>query len=136
MSLRIFSAILAKEEPQSPSPHSESNLFNKSVYLIRSNEICFKIASNNILGETAKPSYKHLYDNFDILPMLSMYVSAGSNPKAKLATRCLFSLAHKHGDILREGWKNVLEILLQLFRCELLPKSLMEGEDYVDAAGR
>lgn len=68
--------------------------------------------------------------------MLSMYVSAGSNPKAKLATRCLFSLAHKHGDILREGWKNVLEILLQLFRCELLPKSLMEAEDYVDAAGR
>ena len=68
--------------------------------------------------------------------MLSIYVSAGSNPKAKLATRCLFSLAHKHGDILREGWKNVLEILLQLFRCELLPKSLMEAEDYVDAAGR
>jgi brefeldin A-resistance guanine nucleotide exchange factor 1 len=48
----------------------------------------------------------------------------------------VFTLAHRHGDILRNGWKNILEILLQLFRCELLPKSLMEAEDYVDAAGR
>jgi brefeldin A-resistance guanine nucleotide exchange factor 1 len=33
----------------------------------------------------------------------------GSNTKAKLATKSVFALAHKHGDILRDGWKNILE---------------------------
>ena len=36
----------------------------------------------------------------------------GANAKALLATRAVFSLTHKFGDILREGWKNLLECLL------------------------
>ena len=60
----------------------------------------------------------------------------GSNAKAQLATRMVFSLVHKYGDILRNGWKNVLECLLQLFYCQLLPKSLLEAEDYLESTGR
>lgn len=60
----------------------------------------------------------------------------GMNSKAMLATRMVFSLVQKHGDILRDGWKNVSECLLQLFKCQLLGKSMMEAECYVESAGR
>jgi brefeldin A-resistance guanine nucleotide exchange factor 1 len=50
----------------------------------------------------------------------------GSNPKAQLAAKTVFNLAHRHGDILREGWKNVLDCMLQLYRCKLLPKVMVE----------
>ena len=50
----------------------------------------------------------------------------GGNMKAQLAARTVFGLAHRHGDILREGWKNILECMLQLFRAKLLAKSLIE----------
>jgi len=60
----------------------------------------------------------------------------GANNKALLATRAVFSLTHKYGDILREGWRNLTECLLQLFKCQLLPKTMMEAEDYIEAGGR
>ena len=46
----------------------------------------------------------------------------GQNPKAQLAARTVFALAHRHGDILREGWKNILDCMLQLYRAKLLPE--------------
>ena len=45
--------------------------------------------------------------------------------KAQLAARTVFGLAHRHGDILREGWKNILDCLLQLYRAKLLPEILV-----------
>jgi len=63
-------------------------------------------------------------------------VMYGANNKALLATRAVFSLTHKYGDILREGWRNLTECLLQLFKCQLLPKSMMDAEDYIEAGGR
>ena len=60
----------------------------------------------------------------------------GSDTKAQLATRMVFDLVHKYGDILRSGWKNVLDCLLQLFYCQLLPKTLLEAEDYLESTGR
>jgi brefeldin A-resistance guanine nucleotide exchange factor 1 len=56
----------------------------------------------------------------------------GNNQKAQLAARTVFGLAHRHGDILREGWKNILDCLLQLYRAKLLPKVLVEVEDFLD----
>ncbi len=60
----------------------------------------------------------------------------GANVKALMATKAVFSVAHKHGDILHDGWKNILDCLLWLFKCQVLPKALMEAEDYVDPTGR
>nr|XP_039272742.1 Golgi-specific brefeldin A-resistance guanine nucleotide exchange factor 1-like isoform X2 [Styela clava] len=60
----------------------------------------------------------------------------GSNPKAQLAARTAFKLAHRHGDILREGWKNILDFMLPLFRAKLLPPAMVEVEDFVDPTGR
>ncbi|XP_053306901.1 Golgi-specific brefeldin A-resistance guanine nucleotide exchange factor 1 isoform X2 [Spea bombifrons] len=60
----------------------------------------------------------------------------GSNPKAQVAAKTVFHLAHRHGDILREGWKNIMDSMLQLFRAELLPKAMVEVEDFVDPNGK
>ncbi|XP_051002636.1 Golgi-specific brefeldin A-resistance guanine nucleotide exchange factor 1 isoform X1 [Acomys russatus] len=60
----------------------------------------------------------------------------GSNPKAHIAAKTVFHLAHRHGDILREGWKNIMEAMLQLFRAQLLPKAMLEVEDFVDPNGK
>lgn len=66
----------------------------------------------------------------------SIPVMFGSNNKAQLAARTVFGLAHRHGDILREGWKNILDCMLQLYRAKLLPKGLIEVEDFVDSSGK
>ncbi|XP_075389861.1 Golgi-specific brefeldin A-resistance guanine nucleotide exchange factor 1 isoform X4 [Tenrec ecaudatus] len=60
----------------------------------------------------------------------------GSNPKAHIAAKMVFHLAHCHGNILREGWKNIMEAMLQLFRAQLLPKAMVEVEDFVDPNGK
>ncbi|KAK6628289.1 hypothetical protein RUM43_002101 [Polyplax serrata] len=62
----------------------------------------------------------------------SVTISFGANPKAQIVTKTLFDLLHKHGDIMRESWKNILDIILQLHRCKLLPKSLIEADDFLE----
>lgn len=66
----------------------------------------------------------------------NLTIAFGANRKAQLAAKTLFNLAHRHGDILGEGWKNVLEVILQLYRCKLLPKSLIEAEDFLEQSGK
>nr|CAD7256019.1 unnamed protein product [Timema shepardi] len=66
----------------------------------------------------------------------ALTVAFGSNPKARLAAKTVFNLAHRHGDILRDGWRNVLECVLQLYRCKLLPKVLIEADDFIDISGK
>ena len=56
----------------------------------------------------------------------------GRDEKCQMAARAALSLAHIHGDILREGWQNILNIILPLFRAKLLPQQLMEAEDFVN----
>ncbi|KAM9848105.1 Golgi-specific brefeldin A-resistance guanine nucleotide exchange factor 1 [Aulostomus maculatus] len=60
----------------------------------------------------------------------------GSNSKAQTAAKTVFDLVHRHGNILREGWKNIMDSMLQLFRAELLPKAMVEVEDFVEPNGK
>lgn len=60
----------------------------------------------------------------------------GSNAKAQTAAKTVFELSHRHGNILREGWKNIIESMLQLFRAELLPKAMLEVEDFLEPNGK
>ena len=53
-------------------------------------------------------------------------VQFGNNSKAQLSARTVFGLAHRHGDILRDGWKNILDCILQLYRAKLLPDLLVK----------
>uniref|UniRef100_A0A182JR53 SEC7 domain-containing protein n=1 Tax=Anopheles christyi TaxID=43041 RepID=A0A182JR53_9DIPT len=63
-------------------------------------------------------------------------VMFGQNVKAQLAMRTVFGLIHEHGDCMREGWRHTMEVLLQLFKLKLLPKTLMEAEDFCEASGK
>lgn len=54
----------------------------------------------------------------------SLNITFGQNLKAQLAAKTVFYLVHSHGDIIRDGWKNILDIISQLFKAKLLPKVL------------
>lgn len=62
----------------------------------------------------------------------SLPLSFGMNLKAQLAARTMFALAYRHGDILREGWKNILDCMLQLYRAKMLPSSMVEVRRFED----
>jgi brefeldin A-resistance guanine nucleotide exchange factor 1 len=68
--------------------------------------------------------------------MENLPIQFGQNRKARLAATVLFNIAHVHGDILREGWKNILECIIQLYKAKLLPSVLVEVEDFLDPSGR
>ncbi len=63
-------------------------------------------------------------------------VQFGQNRKARLAATVVFNIAHVHGDILRDGWKNILECIIHLYKAKLLPSVLVEVEDFLDPTGR
>ncbi|CAF0759689.1 unnamed protein product [Adineta steineri] len=63
-------------------------------------------------------------------------IQFGLNRKARLAATVVFHVAHVHGDILRDGWKNILECIIQLYKAKLLPSVLVEVEDFLDPTGR
>lgn len=63
-------------------------------------------------------------------------VNFGLNAKAQAAMRTVFLLVHGYGDCLRDSWKHILDLFLQLFRLKLLPKSLIEVEDFCEPNGK
>eukprot|EP00731_Ephydatia_muelleri_P005743 Em0002g1919a len=69
-------------------------------------------------------------------PPSSMVFTIGINHKVRLSILILFSLAHRHGNILREGWKNMLDCLIVLYKAKLLPESMVEVEDVLHPGGR
>lgn len=75
--------------------------------------------------------------SMNVFNEISTSVQFGLNVKAQLAMKGIFAMVHKHGDCLRcDGWKNVIEVILQLFKLKLLPKSLMEVEDFCELSGK
>lgn len=64
----------------------------------------------------------------------SIAIEFGSNAKSQLAAKTLFKLVTQHGDILRDGWKNVVEVILQLFRSRLLPSDLTSSPDLLEGS--
>ena len=47
----------------------------------------------------------------------------------------MFRLAKDYGDLMRESWRDVYSCIVQLYNCRLLPKSLLELEDYLATDG-
>ncbi|CAN7993472.1 unnamed protein product, partial [Ixodes hexagonus] len=62
-------------------------------------------------------------------------VALGTSQKAQLVAKMVFGLAQRHGHILRDGWKNLIDCVLQLYRAKLLPQALVTAEDFVDPSG-
>lgn len=67
---------------------------------------------------------------------IQVNVTYGQNLKAQSATKTVFGLVQKHGDCMRESWKNIFEVLGQLFKLKLLPKSLIEVDDFCKPNGK
>eukprot|EP00731_Ephydatia_muelleri_P005742 Em0002g1918a len=68
-------------------------------------------------------------------PPSSMVFTIGINHKVRLSILILFSLAHRHGNILREGWKNMLDCLIVLYKAKLLPESMVELPEMAESPG-
>lgn len=66
----------------------------------------------------------------------NLAIQFGCASKAQIALKTVFDLVHQHGDILREGWKNILDLVLALYSYKMLPKSLMEAEDFIEPSGK
>ncbi|XP_022900368.2 Golgi-specific brefeldin A-resistance guanine nucleotide exchange factor 1 [Onthophagus taurus] len=66
----------------------------------------------------------------------NLSVQLGMNQKAQLALKSVFNLIHEHGANLREGWKNVFDLILTLYTGSLLPKLYVEAEDFIEVSGK
>ena len=56
----------------------------------------------------------------------SVVMTLGTSSKVRLCLLTVFSLAHQHGNILRDSWKNILDALVALFKAKLLPDELVQ----------
>lgn len=63
-------------------------------------------------------------------------IQFGSNPKAQYALKSVFNLVHEYGDNIREGWSNVFDLILTLYSINLLPKSYVDIEDFIEPSGK
>lgn len=73
---------------------------------------------------------------FNNQPKTNGLIQFGSNLKAQLALKAVFNLIHQHGDNVREGWKHIFDLFLSLYNHNLLPKSYLEAEDFIDPSGK
>lgn len=67
---------------------------------------------------------------------IQVSVNFGQNVKARMAIKSIFNFLHEYGDCMRESWKHVIDIIIQLYKLKLLPKSFLEIEDFCEASGK
>lgn len=60
----------------------------------------------------------------------------GGSGRCQLAARTLFKITHLYGNSLRSSWKNIIDSLQTLYKARLLPKSMTDGEDFLETGGR
>ncbi|CAG8585934.1 8500_t:CDS:10, partial [Paraglomus occultum] len=59
-------------------------------------------------------------------------IQFGRNYKGQLAAVVLFAIANEYGNVLKDGWKFILEIIKNLFVNSLLPSSMSQVEDFLE----
>ncbi|KAG0242430.1 GDP/GTP exchange factor for ARF [Actinomortierella wolfii] len=59
-------------------------------------------------------------------------VQFGKSYKGQLASVVAFGVANEHGNMIRNGWKPIMEIIKNLFVNSLLPESMLEVEDFLE----
>ena len=67
---------------------------------------------------------------------LIVSVQFGSNSKARTAMKSIFKFLHDYGDSMRESWKHVIDLLVQMYKMKLLPKSFVEVEDFCEESNK
>ncbi|XP_075980104.1 sec7 domain-containing protein garz [Anticarsia gemmatalis] len=66
---------------------------------------------------------------------IAIGVTLGQSTKAQLALRRACAVAARHADCVRDSWRHLLEIVKTLYIGRLLPKCLIEAEDYLAPNG-
>ncbi|OQR79898.1 Golgi-specific brefeldin A-resistance guanine nucleotide exchange factor 1-like, partial [Tropilaelaps mercedesae] len=59
----------------------------------------------------------------------------GGDQRAQLTAKMMFTLAHKHGDVMREGWRQLVDCSLILYRAGLMPASVTTADDFIEPKG-
>ena len=104
------------------------------------------------MHSAAISSHYNLYQEFDAILLtlckfttlysttetndIVMSVQFGTNSKARTAMKSIFKFLHDYGDSMRESWKHVVELIVQLYKLNLLPKSFLEIEDFCEPGGK
>ncbi|KAF9437726.1 GDP/GTP exchange factor for ARF [Entomortierella beljakovae] len=76
-------------------------------------------------------------DNRDVvvdgatITVSDLAVQFGKSYKGQLAAVVAFGVANEHGNMIRSGWRPILEIIKNLFVNNLLPGSMLEVEDFL-----
>lgn len=76
-------------------------------------------------------------DNRDVtvdgvtITVSDLAVQFGKSYKGQLAAVVAFGVANEHGNMIRTGWRPILEIIKNLFVNSLLPGSMLEVEDFL-----
>ena len=91
---------------------------------------------NSLCITLAKSLTAFLADAFNDRDGFTPAASFGRDRRAQTVAVTLFRLVQEYGDVhLLEGWANVLHCILWLRQMDVLPASLLEMEDFRDAAG-
>ncbi|GBB94028.1 hypothetical protein RclHR1_02280001 [Rhizophagus clarus] len=104
-------------------------LYDVFDYIIMSLAKMTGLLGSKYSNETANNLTVKVQDTEITVSQLS--VQFGRNYKGQLAAVVLFAVANEHGNILRDGWKYILEILKNLFINSLLPSSMLKVEDFL-----
>lgn len=104
------------------------------------------------MHSAAISSHYNLYQEFDAILLtlckfttlysttetneIIISVQFGTNSKARTAMKSIFKFLHDYGDSMRESWKHVIDLIVQLYKLNLMPKSFLEIEDFCETGGK
>ncbi|KAI3389071.1 hypothetical protein SNEBB_006241 [Seison nebaliae] len=75
---------------------------------------------------------QHHHDSIDNYQVdIEIALKFASSPKAHLAAQTLFYLTHCYGNMIRDGWHDLVDCIVQLCHCRLLPKEFL----FIDVDG-
>lgn len=114
----------------------EQNIYKK---VIEGFDKCAVIASNFYMTENLDMLILTLSKFtlfYNVQKQNGIIIKFGQNKKAQLALKSVFSLIHNHGDNVRDGWKNIFDLILILYSNGLLPKYYIEAEDFIEPSGK
>ncbi|GJQ80967.1 putative regulation of ARF protein signal transduction [Trypoxylus dichotomus] len=117
----------------------DSNIYKRAL---QGFERCACISSN--FGITANLDmliltlckFTLLHNQQQQIKQNNLLVSLGQNIKAQLCLKTVFTLIHQYGDNIREGWKNIFDLIQTLYSINSLPKTFIEVEDFIEPSGK
>ncbi|KAK2467063.1 hypothetical protein APHAL10511_001321 [Amanita phalloides] len=90
--------------------------------------------ATNLLSDTLGgpvPNYPEVEVEGQTITISRLSVEFGTNVKGQLAAVVLFNIVNGNGHALREGWTQIFEMFQNLFLHSLLPRRMLQTEDFL-----